>query len=179
VFDEFLLAVDDDKSQRVNAETLPTLGLKEREHLQKWVLRHPEMLGTGVAVVTSEFDKWQAASGEAVADRLDVLGLAPDGRLVVVELKRDLAPHTVHMQAINYGAMVSRLSVRDIAELWVAWHGSENKPLDVDSVINELETKWLLTADSIKSPRIVLMAAGFPASVTATVVWLSKACPSI
>ena len=158
MFDEFLLAVDEDKSQRVNAETLPTLGLKEREHLQKWVLAHPEMLGTGVAVVTSEFDKWQAASGEAVADRLDVLGLAPDGRLVVVELKRDLAPHTVHMQAINYGAMVSRLSVRDIAELWVAWHGSEDKPLDVDSVINELETKWLLTADSIKSPRIVLMA---------------------
>lgn len=179
MFDEFLLAVDDDKSQRVNAETLPTLGLKEREHLQKWVLTHPEMLGTGVAVVTSEFDKWQAASGEAVADRLDVLGLAPDGRLVVVELKRDLAPHTVHMQAINYGAMVSRLSVRDIAELWVAWHGSKDKPLDVDSVISELETKWLLTADSIKSPRIVLMAAGFPASVTATVVWLNEQGVSI
>ncbi len=166
MFDEFLLSVNDKQSQIVAASGLPQLGLLEG-HLQKWVLGHPELLGTGVTVVTNEFDKWQAASGEKVADRLDVLGLGPDGRLVVVELKRDLAPHTVHMQAVNYAAMVSRLTTRDVAELWVAWHGTVEQPLDVDSVEAELQTKWLLTPDAIKSPRLVLIAAGFPASVTA------------
>ncbi len=173
MFDEFLLSVDDKQSQVVAASALPQLGLLEG-HLQKWVLGHPELLGTGVTVVTNEFDKWQAASGEKVADRLDVLGLGPDGRLVVVELKRDLAPHTVHMQAVNYAAMVSRLTTRDVAELWVAWHGAPDQPLDVASVEVELQTKWLLTPDTIKSPRVVLIAAGFPASVTASVVWLNE-----
>ncbi len=174
MFDEFLLSVNDKQSQVVGPSALPQLGLKEREHLQEWVLAHPELLGTGVGVVTSEFDKWQSASGEAVADRLDVLGLGPDGRLVVVELKRDVAPHTVHMQAINYAAMVSRLSVRDVAELWASWHGSNDEPLDVTSVEAELETKWLLTSETIRSPRIVLIAAAFPASVTASAVWLNE-----
>ncbi len=174
MFDEFLLSVADKQSTVVAATALPQLGLKEREHLQEWVLAHPEVLGAGVAVVTSEFDKWQAASGEVVADRLDVLGLGPDGRLVVVELKRDLAPHTVHMQAVNYAAMVSRLTTRDVAELWAAWHATQDQPLDVASVEAELQTKWLLTPDTIKSPRVVLIAAGFPASVTASVVWLNE-----
>lgn len=179
MFDEFLLAVEDGVSQKVTQSSLPDLGLMERQHLQEWVLEHPEVLGQGVRVVTSEFDKWQDASGAVVADRLDVLGVGPDGRLVVVELKRDAAPHTIHMQAVNYAAMVSRLSVRDVAELWVAWHGTKDQPLDVQSMEDELETKWLLTSDTIKSPRIVLIASDFPSSVTASVVWLNEQGVSI
>jgi len=179
VFDEFLLAVDEGKAQKVAASSLPNLGLLERQHLQEWVLAHPELLGVGVQVVTSEFDKWQDASGGVVADRLDILGIDPDGRLVVVELKRDLAPHAVHMQAVNYAAMVSRLSVRDVAELWVAWRETKEQPLDVESIEAELETKWLLTPDTIKAPRIVLIASNFPASVTSSVVWLNEQGVSI
>lgn len=179
MFDEFLLAVDDATATKVASSSLPGLGLMERQHLQEWVLAHPELLGTGVAVVTSEFDKWQDAQGASVGDRLDVLGIGRDGRLVVVELKRDLAPHTVHMQAVNYAAMVSRLSVRDVAELWVAWHGTKDQPLDVESIEAELETKWLLTPDTIKSPRVVLIASDFPSSVTSTVVWLNEQGVSI
>lgn len=179
MFDEFLLAVNDATSTKVASSSLPGLGLMERQHLQEWVLAHPELLGTGVAVVTSEFDKWQDATGASVGDRLDVLGIDRDGRLVVVELKRDVAPHTVQMQAVNYAAMVSRLSVRDVAELWVAWHGTKDQPLDVESIEAELETKWLLTADTIKSPRVVLIASDFPSSVTSTVVWLNEQGVSI
>ena len=64
----------------------------------------------GVVVITSKFDRWQTSEGMPVADRLDVLALDADGSLLVVELKRGTAPHTVHMQAINYAAMVSRLT---------------------------------------------------------------------
>lgn len=179
MFDEFLLAVDDAAATKVASSTLPGLGLMERQHLQEWVLAHPELLGAGVSVVTSEFDKWQDAQGTSVGDRLDVLAIGRDGRLVVVELKRDVAPHTVHMQAVNYAAMVSRLSVRDVAELWVTWHGTKDQPLDVESVEAELETKWLVTPDTIRSPRVVLIASDFPASVTSTVVWLNEQGVSI
>jgi hypothetical protein len=52
-----------------------------------------------------------AGTGQPTYDRLDVLALDRSGRLVVAELKRDRAPDTVSMQALNYAAMVSRFSL--------------------------------------------------------------------
>jgi hypothetical protein len=174
MYGEYLISIGDDAASVVQPATLPELGLRETEHLQNWILQHPSLLGPGVEIVTKEFDRWQTAAGDPVLDRLDILALAPDGRLVVAELKRDFAPHTVQMQAINYAAMVSRLSPLDVAELWAHWHGTDGRPLDPQSVLSELQTKWLLTQESIRSPRIVLVAAGFPASVTASTVWLTE-----
>lgn len=76
-------------------------GLRERSDLQEWVLAHPEIIGNDVLIVTFEFDRWHAFAGSRERDRLDVLGLGADGRLVVAELKRDRAPDTVEMQAIG------------------------------------------------------------------------------
>jgi RecB family endonuclease NucS len=81
--------------------SLSEAGFTERNHLQEWVIAHPEMLGPGVMVVTLEFDHWRSAAGTHERDRLDVLGLDRDGRLVVAELKRDVAPDTVEMQALK------------------------------------------------------------------------------
>lgn len=60
--------------------TLADSGLKERQHLQEWVLTHPSVLGGGVMVVTSEFSSWESSGGQKVSDRLDVLGLDAEGR---------------------------------------------------------------------------------------------------
>lgn len=76
------------------------------------------------------------------------------------------------MQAINYAAMVSRLTPRAVAELYVSWRPQET--LDIEAVLTQLEIEHLLTANSIRNPRIVLVATAFPVSVTASVVWLSE-----
>lgn len=81
--------------------TLAQAGLTERAHLQEWVIAHPEILGAGVMVVTFEFDRWWSSAGGQERDRLDILGLDKSGRLVVAELKRDVAPDTVEMQATS------------------------------------------------------------------------------
>lgn len=60
--------------------SLAEAGLRERTHLQEWVLHHPEMLGADVLLVTSEFDRWGSREGRE-NDRLDVLGLDADGRV--------------------------------------------------------------------------------------------------
>ena len=108
--DEILFRVDGASAVKVQRRSLEELALEERKHLQEWILSNPEVLGPGTLIVTSEFDRWQSADGSPVADRLDILALDSNGRVVVVELKRGTAPHTVHMQAINYAAMVSRLT---------------------------------------------------------------------
>lgn len=67
----------------------------ERTHLQEWVLQQPEIIGEEVLIITFEFDQWNATGGPAPKDRLDVLGLDSDGRLVVAELKRGRVPDAV------------------------------------------------------------------------------------
>ncbi len=170
--EEMIFAVDGAVATTVPAVSLAQLEMNERQHLQEWVLRNPEVLGPGTVIVTSEYDRWQSSAGEQVRDRLDVLRLDPDGRLVVAELKRGVAPHSVHMQAINYAAMVSRLTPRAVAELYVSWRPEET--LDIEAVLTQLEIEHLLTANSIRNPRIVLVATAFPVSVTASVVWLGE-----
>lgn len=78
------------------------------------------------------------------------------------------------MQAVNYAAMVSRLQPRDVAELYADARNRLGRPLNIDSALTTLESDKLLTGDSIKRPRIVLIASQFPPSVTASVVWLHE-----
>ena len=149
MYDELLFTVEGDAALKVLRRSLEELDLEERKHLQEWVLKNPEVLGPGVLVVTSEFDRWQSADGVRVADRLDILALDGDGHLVVVELKRGVAPHTVHMQAINYAAMVSRLTSEDIAELYARSETKAGRPTDPEAALDLLTTQHLLSADGI------------------------------
>jgi hypothetical protein len=174
VYDEMLLTVNADKATPVDRVDLSDLDLREREHLQEWILANPAVLGPNVEIIASEYDRWQTAGGVPVLDRLDILAVDPDGRLVVAELKRGVAPHTVHMQAINYAAMVSRLTPDDIAELYAATHRRAGEDMDTASALTILTTERLLTTESIRRPRIVLVASDFPASVTSAVVWLNE-----
>jgi hypothetical protein len=102
--DELLFTVDGTTAVPAQPITLAEAGLLERKHLQQWVIDHPQLIGDGIKVVTFEYGRWVSAAG-STADRLDVLGLDRTGRLVVIELKRDQAPDTITMQAINYAAM--------------------------------------------------------------------------
>ncbi len=174
MYDEVMFTVQGSKAAKVERVGLAELELQERAHLQEWVVAHPDVIGPGARIITTEYDRWQTAAGAPVLDRLDILAIDGDGRLVVVELKRDVAPHTIHMQAINYAAMVSRLTPADVADLYSASRTRAGAPMDAEAARTELETEMLLKADGIRSPRIVLVASDFPPAVTASVVWLNE-----
>jgi hypothetical protein len=174
VYDEMLFTVEAGQATPVGRRDLASLEMQERAHLQEWILANPDVIGPGVKIITSEYDRWQTASGTPVLDRLDVLGIDAEGRLVVVELKRDIAPHTVHMQAINYAAMVSRLAADDVADLYAATQTRSGVTMDREAASTALETELLLSAEGIRHPRVVLIASDFPPSVTASVVWLNE-----
>lgn len=155
--------------------TLAEAGLRERSDLQEWILAHPEILGADVLVVTFEFDRWQAHGGERERDRLDVLGLDSDGRLVVAELKRDRAPDTVEMQAIKYAAMVSRFTEEALVEQYARML-ARSEPSADEEVARErlLAHAGDLDPEQLRRPRIVLVAGSFPPVVTAAAVWLTE-----
>ncbi len=101
--------------------TFPDLKLWERQDLEAWVLSAPELAGGDFKVVTSEFDRFDKTS-----ERLDVLGIVRiepgQGRLVVVELKRDGASKTVDLQAIKYAAYVAAAQFGEVVEMYASYH---------------------------------------------------------
>ncbi|MEZ5219789.1 MAG: hypothetical protein R2715_25160, partial [Ilumatobacteraceae bacterium] len=155
---------------------LAAAGLTERSDLQEWVLRHPEILGDGVRIVTFEFDRWRTASGAPERDRLDVLGLDRDGTLVVGELKRDAAPDTVEMQAIKYAAMTSRFTVESLATAHARFLSRDGDAVSAAEALELLNvhTSFGIDPVALRRPRIVLVAGSFPSIVTATAVWLTE-----
>ena len=50
--------------------------------------------------------------------RIDLLAVAPDGSLVLIELKRDRTPREVVAQALDYAGWVERLRTDDIAAVY-------------------------------------------------------------
>lgn len=156
--------------------TLAEAGFTERAHLQEWVIAHPEMLGPGVMIVTLEFDQWRSSSGGDERDRLDILGLDVTGRLVIAELKRDVAPDTVAMQAIKYSAMASRFTPETLAAQHAKFLSRRENATTPEAARERLEAHCEsgLVSENIAKPRIVLLASSFPSVVTATAVWLNE-----
>ena len=171
---ELLLAVEPGGAARpVPAGTLQAAGLLERQHLQEWIVANPQILGPGVKVVAVEYDGW-VVQGGAQRDRLDVLGLGVDGRLVVAELKRGVAPDTVEMQAIKYAAMASRFRVDTIAVAHAAFATRRGRPMTADQAAEALQTHAAeLSDETLADPRVVVIAQGFPPVVISAVVWLA------
>ena len=68
---------------RLEERRFSDLNLHEREHLQEWLVRTPDALGEDLLIIQKEFDGFKDTR-----ERLDILALDKEGRLVVVENKR-------------------------------------------------------------------------------------------
>lgn len=167
---EMLLTVNDNAAAPAEPISLTEAGLLETKHLQQWVIDHPAALAEGAMVVSFEFNKWTTSAGKSVADRLDVLAIDQEGRLIVAELKRDKAPDTVTMQAINYAAMVSRMSLDDLAVVHAAHLGAATTPEQALDALREWAPE--VSDETLSPPRIVLLAGEFGPTVTNTALYL-------
>ena len=156
--------------------SLEEAGFRERQDLQEWVRANPHILGPDALVITFEFAAWQSHFGRE-SDRLDLLALGTDGRLVVAELKRGDAPDTVEMQAIKYAAYVSRFEPEALAAAHAEYLSKVERravPPDEARLRIEQHVGGELDVDLLRQPRIVLLAARFSPQVTAAVVWLGE-----
>lgn len=149
--------------------TMADLGWQERGDIQRWIRAHPDFLGTGLLLIAEEFADWEGARGR-VADRLDLLFLDEDGRLLVVELKRGLAPDRTESQALVYAAYCDELTTSDVAEQFARFHG-----VTADEARERIVGHAaVLATDQPGKVRVRLVAEDFPPSVTATVLFLRE-----
>src|SRR3984885_4355876 len=171
--EEMLFTVAGSVAMPAQMISLEEAGLQQRADLQEWVLSNPAILGPAVKVVTFEFDGIPTPAG-AGRDRISVLGLGADGRLVVAELKSGRSPD-VEVSAIKYAAMASRMLPESLADHYARFQSRRHSPMTPDEALADLQAHAPeLSQESLRRPRIVLLARDFSAVVTASGVWLSE-----
>src|SRR5580692_11682472 len=172
--EEMLFTVAGSVAMPAQMISLEEAGLEQRADLQEWVLSNPAILGPAVKVVTFEFDGVPTAAGGRARDRVSVLGLGADGRLVVAELKSSRSADT-EVSAIKYAASVSRMLPESLAEHFARFQSRRQTPISPEEALAELQAHAPdLSPESLRRPRIVLLARDFSAVVSASVVWLSE-----
>lgn len=174
--DELLFTVVDKTPIPAKRVELADVGLKERSDVEEWVIKHPQILGSDVLIVTSEFAGWASKKGEKDLDRLDVLGLASDGHLVLAELKRGKAPAPIGMQALNYAARASLFTVEKLTFVHQAFLKARGVNVTVAQARERLEDHAPELSDATigEVPRLVLLATDFGLDVTTTAVFLTR-----
>ncbi|WP_392507524.1 hypothetical protein ACF3NT_11335 [Naumannella halotolerans] len=154
-------------------------GLLETQHLEKWIVGHPEVIDPDLKVVTTQFDRWISDRG-ASQERPDVLALSSSGELVVLELKRD-TDRRIHLQAITYGALAAGFTKDSLAAAHAAWLGKRGHEVTPDQAMaaltDHVESDW--DAELLTLPRLAIVAEAFPSLVLTTVQWLSAVAPDL
>lgn len=154
----------DRKNRRFSRLAAPSFAdaqLLERADLQECIFNSGAEffgeLGERVFVVGKEI-----IPSQAVPDRIDLLGVDPDGTTVVVELKRG-SNKLQMLQAISYAGMVSRWGAEDFRGLLSAeqWE-SFSDFLEVD------------TQEINRRQRLLLVAEGYDYALLAGAEWLSE-----
>ena len=157
------------ESERIEEVDFARLGLRERRDIQEWVAANPSILGEDLLIIGKEFSGFDLTD-----ERLDLLAVDSDGKLVVIELKRDDTGADAHWQAIKYASYLRRATAEQILEMLAEYKG----------VSQEDATNLLLQhlgADDLNAlnndQRIILASHRFAPEVTSAALWLNNKAP--
>lgn len=166
----FKINLDANRITRLEEKRFGDLNLRERNHLQEWIAHTPDALGEELLIIQKEFDGF-----EDTRERLDLLALDKEGRLVLIENKLDDTGRDVVWQAIKYAAYVSSLSKVQIADIFQQFldrhQGGGNAVERICEFVGEDEFEDVVL-NSGNTQRIILIAANFRREVTAAALWL-------
>ena len=101
---------------------------------------------------------------------IDLLAIAPDGSLVLIELKRDRTPRDVVAQALDYASWVEELQAEDIAAIYRRFKAGQSLSDDFKARFGQP-----LDEDTLnQSHQIVIVAAQLDDSTERIVAYLNK-----
>ncbi|OYR38632.1 endonuclease NucS domain-containing protein [Halorubrum sp. Hd13] len=173
--------IDGSSVHSLELTSFDALGVTESE-IEEWIIDTPSILDEDLLIVASQYAKF-----DRTAERPDILALDPDGKLVVIELKRDRADATTDLQAIKYASYCSTISPEELQQDYRAFW-NDRRPEDdqltpedvgerfVEFLGEEITTTEEGYADFVLDdrPRILLAAGSFGPEITTPVVWLER-----
>lgn len=157
------------------------LGFTERKHLQEWLENYPQALTQGdgdeLLIIQKEFDGF-----DDTRERLDLLAIDKEGNLVIIENKLDDSGRDVVWQALKYASYCANLKKQQVVEIFQRYlnqkaqsEGAE--PANAERVLLEFlqaDDLQSVQLNTLKSQRLILVAAHYRKEVTNTVLWLSQ-----
>jgi hypothetical protein len=137
---------------------LSTCSLPSEQLLEDMIVHDPRIL-------SSEWMLIGRQENSPYAGRIDFLAIAPDGSLVLIELKKNRTPREIVAQAIDYAAWVESLTADKIAQIYQrfsnggnldeAFHTRFGVPLDEETLNESHQIILVATELDNASERII------------------------
>jgi len=108
-------------------ETKPKKEKILEEKLEDWIIDDPSLLGEPLLIIGR-----QVIIPE-IKDRLDILALDPQGKSVIIELKRGKLKDPVDMQALRYASYISKWGFEDFERQAKLFIGKEDKDFNFNN----------------------------------------------
>ena len=153
----------------IPSTTYASLGLKERDDVQRVLREHIDAISPDTLILAEEFGHWEGSNR-----RIDLLGLDRDGCLVVIELKRTEDGGHMELQALRYAAMVSTMTFDQAVEAhrkYLELRGLS--PETAEPILREFLDVEVGPVAFSNQVRIVLASADFSKEITSAVLWLN------
>lgn len=168
--------------------TFADINIKERYDIQEWIASNPEVLGQviynnedSLLIIAKEHAFDGKVAGRGI--RSDLIAMDKDGKVVIIELKRDNSGCDVDWQAIKYAARISKYSTERIAELLLDYEkinsidDAKQKIIEhvsgISSGNNNFDEVFQKIGDGL-CVRIILVAKDFNPDVCAAVLWMRE-----
>lgn len=142
---------------------LPEVTLEAEQLLEDMIVASPQILS----------DEWMLIGRQedtGFGGRIDLLAIAPDGGLVLIELKRNRTPRDVVAQALDYASWVEKLQPEDIVAIYERFRPGADLAADFREHFG-LE----LDEDSLnESHQLIIVAASLDDSTERIISYLSE-----
>jgi hypothetical protein len=154
---------------KLESRQFSDLGFREREHLQEWIAKNPEVLGEDLLIIQKEYSGFNDTK-----ERLDLLAVDKQGGLVIIENKLDDSGRDVTWQALKYTSYCSTLTTTQVIRIFQEYlnecfPGTNAKDLLLEFLEIEDEADLLLNSGD---QRMMFVANNYRKEVTSTVLWL-------
>ena len=143
-------------------------GMDREARLQKIIADDISIVDPGLMVIGREVMT-------PYGGRIDILAIDADGRLSVIELKRDLTPREIVAQTLDYGSWVRHMTVEEIAETFIRYQEHflhEDFPKGIDEALRERFNN--VPEELNTAHRLVVVAADLDPSTERIVTYLQE-----
>jgi hypothetical protein len=144
-------------------QPLPVTRLPSEQMLESMIVSSPDILSAEWMLIGK-----QESTG--FGGRIDLLAIAPDGSLVLIEIKRDRTPREIVAQALDYASWVEMLTADRIAQIYQRFSNG-------DSLSEGFKQRFgtELNEDTLnESHQIILVAAALDDSTERIIKYLNS-----
>jgi hypothetical protein len=137
--------------------------LPSEQLLEDMIVAAPEILSDQWMIIGRQEDT-------GVSGRIDLLAIAPDGTLILIELKRARTPREVVAQAIDYATWIEGLDAQMVGRIYARFAAGSDLATDFQKRFGQI----LDEASINQNHQIIIVAASLDASSERIVAYLNK-----